>query len=118
MVRRTKKLNKRGIQSLLGKLIYIHKCVKPARSFINRILHLFRNNTGRAISLSEAFYQDIDWFIRFLPSFNGVTYIQRDMMTHADSLYLDASGVWALGFQGLFFTSSFTANPRTSNSTL
>ena len=88
------------MQSLLGKLIYIHKCIKPARIFINRILHLFRTSTGRTISLSESFYQDIDWFIRFLPSFNEVAYIQRDMMTHANSLYLDPfltgiGGVWA-----------------------
>ena len=66
MVRYKKKLNKKGMQSLLGKLIYIHKCVKPASIFINRILHLFRTSTGRTISLSESFYQDIDWFIRFL----------------------------------------------------
>ena len=90
-------LNKRGMQSLLGKFIYIHKCVKPA---INRILHLFRTNTSRSISLSQSFYNDINWFIRFLPSFNGVAYIQRDIMIHADSLYLDAcltgiGGVWA-----------------------
>ena len=100
MVRFKKKLNKRGMQSLLGKLIYIHKCVKPARIFINRILHLFRTSTGRSISLSQSIYNDIDWFIRYLPSFNGVAYIQRDIMTHADSLYLDAcltgiGGVWA-----------------------
>ena len=100
MVRYKKKLNKRGMQSLLGRLIYIHICVKPARIFINKILHLFRTRTGRTTFLSESFYHDIDWFITFLPSFNGVAYIQRDMMTHADSLYLDASltgigGVWA-----------------------
>ena len=99
-VRHKKKLNKKGMQSLLGKLIYIHKCVKPARSFINRILHLFRTTNGRTILLSESFYRDIEWFVRFLPSFNGITYIQREMMTDADSLYLDASltgigGVWA-----------------------
>ena len=100
MVRHKKKLSKKGMQSLLGKLIYIHKCVKPARIFINRILHLFRTTTGRTILLSESFYRDIEWFVRFLASFNGTTYIQRDMMTHADSLYLDASlmgigGFWA-----------------------
>ena len=44
MVRRRKKVNKKGMQSLLGKLIYIHKCVKPAKIFINRILHLFRTS--------------------------------------------------------------------------
>ena len=31
-------LSKQPFQSLLGKLIYIQKCVKPSRTFINRIL--------------------------------------------------------------------------------
>ena len=35
-------LSRRSFQSLLGKLFYIHKCVKPSRIFMNRMLHLFR----------------------------------------------------------------------------
>ena len=111
MVRFKKKLNKRGMQSLLGKLIYIHKCVKPARIFINRILHLFRTSTRRSISLSQSFYIDIDWFIRFLPSFNGVAYIQRDIMIHADSLYLDALGEFGLWGIGGVWTSRVYTSP-------
>ena len=38
-------LSKQAYQSLLGKLIYIQKCVKPSRTFINRILDLFRKNS-------------------------------------------------------------------------
>ena len=44
----TKKfLSKKSFQSLMGKLIYIHKCVHPARIFINRILDLFRTNSHK-----------------------------------------------------------------------
>ena len=38
-------LSKHAYQSLLGKLVYIQKCVKPSRTFINRILDLFRKNS-------------------------------------------------------------------------
>ena len=38
-----KHTTKKGLQSLLGKLIYVHKCVKPARIFINRMLNLLRD---------------------------------------------------------------------------
>ena len=31
---------KRQLQSLLGMLLYVHKCVKPARYFLNRMLGL------------------------------------------------------------------------------
>ena len=38
-------LSKRAYQSLLGKLLYIQKCVKPSRIFLNRILVLYRANS-------------------------------------------------------------------------
>ena len=33
---------KRQLQSLLGLLLYVHKCVKPARAFLNHMLALLR----------------------------------------------------------------------------
>ena len=49
-------LTRTQYQSLLGKLLYIHKCVKPARTFINRMLALFRaSNRARKISLTAEF---------------------------------------------------------------
>ena len=35
-------LSRTALQSLLGKLLYVHKCVRQARTFINRMLALFR----------------------------------------------------------------------------
>ena len=72
-VRGKKFLSKKAYQSLLGKLLYIQKCVKPSRIFVNRILALFRTCRGPRIALTHDFYQDLDWFVRFLPHFNGVT---------------------------------------------
>ena len=36
--------SKRQLQSLLGQLLYIHKCVRPARVFLNRMLDLLHQN--------------------------------------------------------------------------
>ena len=36
--------SKKSLQSLLGSLLYISKCVKPARIFLNRMLALLRAN--------------------------------------------------------------------------
>ena len=36
--------SKKHLQLLLGSLLYITKCVKPARIFLNRILQLLRDN--------------------------------------------------------------------------
>ena len=84
-------LSKQAFQSLLGKLIYIQKCVKPSRLFINRILDLFRTNFHlRKIHLTSDFLKDIRWFLAFLPSFNGISYISKPSIDDSQSLFLDA----------------------------
>ena len=35
------------LQSILGLLLYVHKCVKPTRVFLNRMLELLRSAHGR-----------------------------------------------------------------------
>ena len=85
-------ISKRHYQSLLGKLLYIHKCVRPARVFVNRILATFRANaSSRSIHLSEDFQKDIQWFLTFLPAYNGVSYICKQLVDVHQSLHLDAS---------------------------
>ena len=81
--------SKRQLQSLLGSLLYISKCVKPARFFLNRILALLRNNHAvDKILLDQPFFQDLSWFNTFLTNFNGVTYYDKKFPT--DQVYLDA----------------------------
>ena len=85
-------ISRRKYQSLLGKLLYIQKCVKPARVFINRILAVFGENTqAKNIRLSKEFHSDIQWFLTFLPSYNGISVIKKHQVDQKQSLYLDAS---------------------------
>ena len=94
-------LTRKAMQSLLGKFLYIHQCVLPARAFINRILDLFRRNSqAKKIHLDSCFHKDIQWFISFLLTFNGVTYLRKVSIPHFYSLHLDASftglgGTWS-----------------------
>ena len=64
---------RRQLQSLLGKLLYISKCVRPARLFVNRMLQTLKQSppSGR-VPLSPAFHKDLQWSNTTLPSFNGV----------------------------------------------
>ena len=90
-VRKSKYLSKRSFQSLLGKLLYIQKCVKPSRIFVNRVLALFRQNShSNRIHLTSDFYKDIDWFLTFLPSYNGISFIRKNAVDPNLALYLDA----------------------------
>ena len=77
------------LQSLLGILLYVHKCVKPARCFLNRMLEMLRNASNPAkIMLSDDFHRDLGWFNQFLPQYNGIS-----MYAHSPSrsiLELDA----------------------------
>ena len=48
--------SRQQLQSLLGNLLYIHKCVKPARTFVNHMLQLLRDNYDKnSISLTHDF---------------------------------------------------------------
>ena len=73
-------VSKKAMQSLLGKLLYLHKCVLPARAFINRILDLFRTNChAKKIWLNDGFHKDIQWFLTFLPKFNGSPTLRENL---------------------------------------
>ena len=102
-VRDKKVLSKRALQSIVGKLLYIRKCVRPARIFVNRILALLRNTFDKKhIKLSSGFHADIEWFLTFLPNFNGITFLTPLVNLEVDHLYLDAclTGLGAYGVTG------------------
>ena len=90
--------SKTELQSLLGSLLYISKCVRPARYFLNRMLQLLRNNIhSRHIFVTDEFCKDLTWFCVFLNSYNGVTIY--DLTPVHKHVYLDAS---LTGFGGTF----------------
>ena len=90
----------KNFQSSVGKLVYIHKCVTPARIFINHMLNLFRENSHKkCICLTPQFFQDLQWFQKILPHFNGVTLFKKPIITDLAPVYLDTclsgiGGIW------------------------
>ena len=99
--------SKTQLQSLLGLLLYITKCVKPARFFlliINRMLQLLRDNHDvKKILLNKEFFSDLNWFHLFLSQYNGVTYYHQTQC-HSQ-MHLDASltGLGAV-FQNMVYS--------------
>ena len=66
--------------------------------FLRRLIDLSTSitNLNHHISLSSEARADIHWWIDFLPSWNGVEFIQQDLVTsHSLRLFTDAS---LLGF--------------------
>jgi len=85
------KATRNQLQSLTGSLLYIHKCVKPARLFTNRILNVMRGSPHKGYTkLDESFHRDIKWFINFMKVFNGTVYYSKALQPPVTELYLDA----------------------------
>ena len=81
------------IQKLLGHLLYLHKCISPARLFTNRILSVHRGcPRDGPVTLNGAFRKDIAWFNNFLTVFNGTVKI-HDENVHNNITYVYASFV-------------------------
>ena len=84
------KVTKPQFQSLLGSLLYITKCVKPARFFLNRMLTLLRQQVAKNyIVLDHEFQKDLNWFNTFLLQYNGITFYDKLQPQH--KVFLDAS---------------------------
>ena len=98
------KVTKSQYQSLLGSLLYITKCVKPARFFLNRMLTLLRENThANYIKLNSEFHRDLNWFNTFLLQYNGITFY--DNVPTQATVFLDAS---LQGLGGVFHDMIYT----------
>ena len=85
---KAKAFTKKQLQSLLGKLLYLHRCVAPARIFGNRLLNKLRAATGR-IPIEEEMVKDLNWFIQFLTKFNGT--VMFDTSRPHYEVFVDAS---------------------------
>ena len=79
--------SKKLLQQLLGKLLWVSKCVRFSRGFIGRLLsqlqtmHPLADN--KRVKLSTGSRQDIVWWDRYLRRFNGI-----EMLYQTDPLGL------------------------------
>ena len=81
--------SRRQLQSLLGHLLYIHKCVKPSRIFVNRMLQVLRSQyDSNVISLTTDFHRDLQWFTKFMADYNGISLYDHKPIAH--TIELDA----------------------------
>ena len=63
----------KSLQKLLGHLFYTQMC-GTVKSVLNIILQLLRGTPAQGqVSLNASFYKNVNWFTKFLESYNGVT---------------------------------------------
>ena len=99
-----KDISKRDLQSLLGRLLYISKIIKPARGFLNRLLEGLRSmGNSSSLHINEDLRKDMLWFRTFCDSFNGHTTFANWAGHHNVEVHIDASlrglgAVWDQAF--------------------
>ena len=73
-------INKRQLQSLVGKLMHLAKCVEPARVFMAMLLDTLRAMGDRQYTrVNEAMKADLAWFVEFASTWNGSSLIPRGL---------------------------------------
>ena len=93
---------KRELLTLIGHLSFAAKVVKPGRLFLRRLIDASTSvrQLHHHIHLSHDTKEDITWWLTFLPTWNGIAYIQPHPVSSVDlHLFTDAS---ALGIGGVF----------------
>ena len=79
--------SKKETQSLAGSLNFACRCVHSGRVYLSRILNFLRSlpDIGRAKITPET-RRDIDWWVEFAPSFNGISLMLENEWAEVDSL--------------------------------
>jgi hypothetical protein len=98
------------VQKLIGKLNFVAKCVRPGRIFISRMLEFLRSFTSdESQILCFEFRKDVDWWVQFLPLYNGVSMMAIEEWSEPDEVFAcDACLVGAGGWcNGQYFHCSF-----------
>ncbi|XP_055340730.1 uncharacterized protein LOC129589861 [Paramacrobiotus metropolitanus] len=87
---------KRDLLSLIGKLSFATKCIPAGRIFLRRMIDtsLSVKDLRQHVTLSREFHADLQWWIRFLPLWNGTTSFIEPNWTDCASLqiFTDACG--------------------------
>ena len=81
--------SKREIQSLIGKLQFVAKCVKPGRLFISRMLEVLRaipHNSDK-IRISREFRADLFWWKTFITQYNGVSVLGDTLFSEPGQIF-------------------------------
>lgn len=109
-----RKISKRQLLSLIGKLSFAAKVVPAGRIFLRRLIDLSAKvkKLHHRVTLTVAARQDIKWWQDFLPGWNGVSLMLQPNWesSHDLQLYTDASGTLGFGayFRGAWFSGTWS----------
>ena len=89
-------ISKKQLQSILGQLLFVAKCVRPARTFVSRLLTALRGaKDPNKIDVTPDMRKDLQWFKQFCEEWNGVAVITKKAPTKTILVDACLSGVGA-----------------------
>ena len=98
-----KSCSKRQLLSLIGKLSFVCKVVRPGRIFLRRLINLSMSvkELNHYITINAQTREDIQWCVDFLPTWNQTSLIPETFQVSSTDLKLftDASSV---GFGAIY----------------
>lgn len=110
--------NRRELESLIGHLHHACRVVRPGRTFLRRMINLlccFRNSS-HPIRLNVEFRRDLQWWLSFFQSWNGVSFFLSPAVSPLPDLVVSSDASGALGFgavwQREWFSQSWSFLPR------
>jgi len=95
---------RKELQSLIGHLHHAAKVVWPGRTFLRRMINLlccFRND-GHPIRLNAEFHLDLNWWLQFLETWNGVSFWLYPGMSAVPTMEVTSDAAGALGYGAYF----------------
>ena len=109
---------RRELESLIGHLHDVWRVVRPGRTFLRRMINLlccFRNSS-HPIRLNVEFRRDLQWWLSFFQSWNGVSFFLSPAVSPIPDLVVSSDASEALGFgavwQREWFSQSWSFLPR------
>ena len=78
------------LQSLIGSLLHVARCVPPARLFVGRLLHALRDSKDYYLNVTSDMRKDMRWFMEFVEEWNRTALIPTTEFS--TEIYVDASG--------------------------
>ena len=90
--------NLKQLQSLIGKLNFICAVIRPGRLFLARMLEKLRSQGNNAnIVLDDEFKKDIQWWQKYLPTFNGSCIMWMHQVLEPDAIAASDACLIAMG---------------------
>jgi hypothetical protein len=98
-VRDRKRVSLKRLQKLAGKLAFLTRVIPPGRVVLNRVLGALRAGEAKSVPVTDDLRADLDWWLRFLPGWKGVSAIPASSWVSCAQLefFTDASKTFGMG---------------------